>query len=135
MNHASSAANATDNETVSDLHTIRKNNLLACYQAFAEEQVLLGHAPKGLDQSFAAVLQISPTALSSHKSGKRPIGDKLAAQFESALQKPQGWFSEEREPTGLSQAEQAFIAQALSTFRATNAEGRRRLRHLLRDFK
>lgn len=120
---------------MSDLHTIRKNNLLACYQAFAEEHVLLGHAPKGLDQSFAAVLQISPTALSSHKSGKRPIGDKLAAQFENALQKPYGWFSEEREAAGLSQAEQAFIAQALNTFRATNAEGRRRLRQLLRDFK
>lgn len=118
-----------------DLHTFRRNNLLSAFQAFAEQQLASGVQPKGLEQSFAAVLSIKPSALSGHKNGRRPIGDKLAAQFEAALGKPVGWMSEEREPEGLTAAEQAFISTALKSFRSTTAEGRRRLRLLVRDFK
>lgn len=118
-----------------DIHTIRRNNLLNAYQAFAEAQVLSGVPPKGLDQKFAQLLQISPTSLSSHKSGARPIGDKVAAQFEVALGHPPGWLSVEREPVGLTPAEQALVAAVLKAHRRTNAEGRRRLRKLISDFE
>ncbi|MBK6616174.1 hypothetical protein [Ottowia sp.] len=118
-----------------DLHTIRKNNLLTAFQAFAEEQLGAGIPPKGLDQSFALLLRVSPAALSGHKSGKRPIGDRLTSQFEDALGRPKGWLSEEREPEGLTPAEQALISSLLNAHRRTNAEGRRRLKALIRDFK
>lgn len=118
-----------------DLHTIRKTNLLSAFQAFAEQQLAAGIQPKGLEKSFAELLRVSPAALSGHKSGKRPIGDRLAAQFEDALDRPKGWLSEEREPDGLTPAEQALISSVLKAHRSTNAEGRRRLKALIRDFK
>lgn len=120
---------------VSDIHTIRKNNLLSAFKSFAEAQLAAGVQPKGLDQSFAALIEISPAALSGHKSGKRPIGDRLATQFEVKLNRPKGWLSEERAPVGLTVAEQALIAAVLKAHRATNTEGRRRLKGLIREFK
>ena len=118
-----------------DIHTIRRTNLLNAYQAYAEKHISEGHSPKGIDKSFAETLQISPSALSTHKSGVRPIGDKLAAQFESLLGHDSGWFSSEREPLGLTPAEQALFATLLKKLRTTDADGRRRLRNLIRDFK
>lgn len=68
------------------------------------------------------------------KSGARPIGDKLARQIEHHCDKPVGWIDEEREPTGLTPAEQQFQALALETYRATDSNGRKRLRQLMREF-
>lgn len=45
-------------------------------------------APKGLEQAFAARLQISPSMWSQIKSS-RPIGDKLARQIEQHSESPQ----------------------------------------------
>jgi hypothetical protein len=39
-----------------------------------------------------------------------------------------GWLDEEREPQGLGQAEQQFLALALKAWRATNSAGRKTLR-------
>lgn len=93
-----------------------------------------GHPPKGLEQAFAQMLEISPAMWSMTKSGSRPISDKLARQFEAKLGRPSEWMDEEREPQGLTAAEQHTMALALAAHRRTNAEGRRRLRALLKDF-
>lgn len=92
-----------------------------------------GVPPKGLEQAFAQKLQISPSMWSQIKSS-RPIGDKLARQIESACAQPVAWLDEERQPQGLSSAEQQFIAMALKAWRATNAEGRKRLKLLMKEF-
>lgn len=68
------------------------------------------------------------------RSGARPIGDRLARQIEHHGGKPAGWLDEAREPTGLTHAEQQFLALALKTYRGTNSDGRKRLRQVLRDF-
>ncbi len=109
----------------------RRNNVLNLFQQFAEEQMRVGTAPKGLEQTFAQQLQISPSMWSQIKSS-RPIGDKLARQIESACRQPVGWLDEERASLGLTAGEQQFLALALSIWRGTNAEGRKQLKALLK---
>jgi len=112
---------------VSNITIHRRRNVLALFQAYAETAVANGAAPKGLEQSFAASLEISPSMWSQIKSS-RPIGDKLARQIEQHCGKALGWLDEEREPTGLSQGEQQFLALALKAWRASNSAGRKALR-------
>jgi hypothetical protein len=118
-------------QRVSNITIHRRRNALALFQAFAEVAVANGSAPKGLEQSFAASLEISPSMWSQIKSA-RPIGDKLARQIETHCGKPAGWLDEEREAAGLSQAEQQFLALALKAWRSSNSEGRKKLRSSLR---
>ena len=119
---------------VPELHHTRRNNALAAFQTFAESRMAAGHPPKGLEQAFAQVLEISPAMWSMTKSGSRPMSDKLARQFEAQLGHPAGWMDEELEPQGLTPAEQHTMALALAAYRRTNADGKRRLRALLKDF-
>jgi hypothetical protein len=105
----------------------RRRNALALFQAFAEVAVANGTAPKGLEQSFAASLEISPSMWSQIKSS-RPIGDKLARQIEQHCGKPVGWLDEEHEAVGLTPAEQQFLALALKLWRSSDSVGRKKLR-------
>jgi hypothetical protein len=116
---------------VTNITLNRRRNALSLFQAYAETAVAGGIPPKGLEQSFAAKLEISPSMWSQIKSS-RPIGDKLARQIEQHCGKAAGWLDEEREAQGLTQAEQQFLALALKAWRATNSEGRRALRAQLR---
>ena len=122
---------AADRQPVPNPTVIRRRNALGLFQQFAESQMRVGVPPKGMEQAFAAQLQISPSMWSQIKSS-RPIGDKLARQIEAACQHPAGWLDEERAPQGLTPAEQQFLDLALKTWRATNADGRKRLRQLVK---
>ena len=110
----------------------RRQNALVLFQAYAEKALAAGASPKGLEQAFAATLQISPSMWSQIKSS-RPIGDKLARQIEQHCGKPAGWLDEERAAAGVSQGEQQFLALALKAWRATNSDGRKALRAHLRE--
>ncbi len=112
---------------VSNITLTRRQNALALFQAFAEKALAQGAAPKGLEQAFAATLQISPSMWSQIKSS-RPIGDKLARQIEQLQGRPAGWLDEVREDASPTEVEKAFMALALSAWRATNSAGRRALR-------
>lgn len=105
----------------------RRNNALELFQDFAERSLAAGAPPKGLEQSFAATLQISPSMWSQIKSA-RPIGDKLARQIETLCGKPAGWLDEVRDTRAVTPAEQAFLDLALQAWRATNAGGRKALK-------
>ncbi len=118
--------------SVSNITLERRRNALNLFQTFAEAAMAAGAPPKGLEQAFAAKLQISPSMWSQIKSA-RPIGDKLARQIEQHCDKPSGWLDEEREPVGLTPTEQQFLALALKAWRSTNSEGRKQLRQLLKD--
>ncbi|MBV8211164.1 MAG: hypothetical protein JO133_14005 [Burkholderiaceae bacterium] len=104
----------------------RRRNALVLFHTFAERALAVGAAPKGLEQAFAASLQISPSMWSQIKSA-RPIGDKLARQFEALSGKPKGWMDENREAAALMPAEKAFLELALRAWRATNSAGRKKL--------
>jgi hypothetical protein len=119
---------------VSSPTAIRRLNALALFQSFAEERITAGDPPKGLEATWAARIGVSGATWSMAKSGARPIGDKLARQIEHHCAKPAGWIDEEREPTGLTPAEQQFLAQALKAFRGTNSDGRKKLRQWLKEF-
>ncbi len=105
----------------------RRRNVLALFQAYAESAVAGGIAPKGLEQAFAAHVEISPSMWSQIKSS-RPIGDKLARQVEQHCGKPAGWLDAERAAAGLTPGEQQFIALALQAWRTTNSDGRKALK-------
>ena len=118
---------STTQRTVSHLTLIRRQNVLTLFQTYAEAQMRVGIAPKGLEQAFARSLQISPSMWSQIKSS-RPIGDKLARQIEAACRQPVGWLDEERASQGLTAGEQQFLSLALKAWRGTHADGRKRLK-------
>ena len=113
---------------MSNITLTRRQNALALFQDYAEKALASGTSPKGLEQSFAATLQISPSMWSQIKSS-RPIGDK---QIESACGKPGGWLDELRKDAAPSAAEAAFVELALSAWRSTNSAGRKALREHLK---
>ncbi|GAA0766286.1 hypothetical protein LRH25_08355 [Ideonella azotifigens] len=119
----------SDNLTVN-----RRQNVLALFQRYAESQMRAGVPPKGMEQAFAQQLQISPSMWSQIKSS-RPIGDKLAHQIEVACEQPLGWLDGEHVPQSPSAAEQQFLALAQEVWRGTNAEGRKRLKQLLKELR
>ncbi len=86
-----------------------------------------GAPPKGLEQAFAATLQISPSMWSQIKAS-RPIGDKLARQIEKLCGKPGGWLDQARAVQAITPVEQAFLDLALVAWRATNSSGKKHLR-------
>jgi hypothetical protein len=112
---------------VSNITLTRRRNALALFQEYAERELASGSPPKGLEQSFAAKLQVSPSMWSQVKSS-RPIGDKLARQIEAHCAKPEAWLDHEHDAAVLSEAEKAFLDLALRAWRSTNAAGRRELR-------
>lgn len=122
---------ASRTQHVSNITLTRRQSALALFQDYAEKALAAGAAPKGLEQSFAATLQISPSMWSQIKSS-RPIGDKLARQIESASSKPSGWLDEARKDVSPSPAEVAFLDLALAAWRSTNAAGRKALREHLK---
>ena len=105
----------------------RRLNALALFQAYAEQALAAGAPPKGLEQAFAATLEISPSMWSQIKSS-RPIGDKLARQIEQHHGKPAGWMDQAREDTSPTVAEKALMELALAAWRSTNSAGRKSLR-------
>jgi len=114
--------------------TIRRQNLLGLYQEFVRQAVAKGGTPRGVDQDFAAHLEISPSMLSQIKSA-RPIGDKLARQIESHCGKEADWLDQEGHPTApvSDPAEERFIALAHAAWRAANAKEKRELTSVLRN--
>jgi hypothetical protein len=117
---------------VPNLTVTRRHNALALFQDFAEKALAAGAAPKGLEQAFAAQLQISPSMWSQIKSS-RPIGDKLARQVEALCARPAGWLDEARVSAAPTPAELAFMALALAAYRETNSAGRKALREHLKS--
>ena len=109
----------------------RRQNALALFQVYAEKALASGASPKGLEQAFAATLQISPSMWSQIKSS-RPIGDKLARQIESACAQSARWLDETRKDTAPSATESAFLELALTAWRSTNSAGRKALRDHLK---
>ena len=105
----------------------RRLNALALFQAYAEQALAAGASPKGLEQAFAATLEISPSMWSQIKSS-RPIGDKLARQIEQHQGKAAGWLDEARADTSPTASEKALMELALAAWRSTNSAGRKALR-------
>ena len=105
----------------------RRRNALALFHAYAERALAEGASPKGLEQAFAASLQISPSMWSQIKSA-RPIGDRLARQIEALAGKPVRWMDESHDPVMMTASEKSFLDLSLRAWRATNSAGRRSLR-------
>lgn len=78
-------------------HAVRRGNLQTLLIAFSQEHIAAGQPAKGIEQAFAAHLQISPSMLSQIKRS-RNISDSLAAQIERLSGKRNGWLSQYRLP-------------------------------------
>lgn len=118
-------------DTVPNVTVTRRQNAQALFRDYAERALARGAAPKGLEQAFAATLQISPSMWSQIKSS-RPIGDKLARQIEAACGKPFAWLDTASAAAPPTAAEAAFLDLALAAYRSTNANARKALRQQLR---
>lgn len=106
--------------------------MLALYQDYARQQLARGESAKGLEQAFAATLEISPSTWSQIKSS-RPIGDKLARQIEQHGGKPAGWLDEPHAGAAVADAaEDRFLEIARETWRRSNAKEKRELARLLK---
>lgn len=110
----------------------RRTNALALFQAYSERALAAGAPPKGLEQAFAAEIQVSPSMWSQLKSS-RPIGDRLARQIEGHCGKPVGWLDEAHADDTPTPAERSFLELALAAYRATTADGRRALRRQMKE--
>ena len=107
--------------------------MLALYQDYASEQLASGASAKGLEQAFAATLEISPSTWSQIKSS-RAIGDRLARQIEQHAGRPAGWLDEARdEAQAPDAAEERFVELARRAWRQANAKGKRALAHALKQ--
>ncbi len=122
---------ASRRQHVSNITLTRRQNALALFQDYAERALAAGAPPKGLEQSFAATLQISPSMWSQIKAS-RPVGDKLARQIETLCGKGAGWLDEPRTSAAPTPAEYAVMQLALAALRATNSAGRKALREHLK---
>ncbi len=120
-------ATAPSPQPLPNITLTRRQNALALFQTFAEMAFAAGATPKGLEQSFAATLEISPSMWSQIKSA-RPIGDKLARQIEAHCDQPAGWLDEARADASPTPTERVFLDLALQAWRATNGAGRKALR-------
>ncbi len=117
------------------ISVIRRHNAQALFKEFAEAQIAAGTPPKGLEQAFAAQVQISPSMWSQVKSS-RPIGDQMARQIEALCKKDLGWLDIERASDIADTAEANFLEVARQAWRAANAKSKREMlreirRHLL----
>lgn len=109
----------------------RRLNALALFQAHVERSLAAGAPPKGLEQAFAAAVEISPSMWSQIKSS-RPIGERLARQIERHCGKPRGWLDQPHADDTPTPGERSFLELALAAHRATDAAGRRALRQQLK---
>ena len=117
----------SDTRAVPNPTVTRRQNVLALFQSYAEKQLAAGTPPTGLEQAFAATLQISPSMWSQIKSA-RPIGNKLARQIEVLCEQANGWLDEVHDDAPPSAEEKAFLALALNAWRASSAAQRRALK-------
>jgi hypothetical protein len=121
------------NGPVANITVTRRNNAIALFQAYAAEKIAAGEPAKGLEQAFAAQLEISPSMWSQVKAS-RPISDKLARQIESHTLKPPGWLDEPQGPVSQPDAaEERFVELARRAWRASNAAAKRELAKLMRQ--
>lgn len=117
---------------MSELSQTRRRNLAHLHKEYMQARLAAGAQPKGLEQAFAAQLQISASMLSQIKSS-RPIGDKLARQVETHTGRAPGWLdAEHEEAAAADEREEAFLEAARQAWRNANAKGKR---DLLRDMK
>ena len=121
------------NTVTGNVTLIRRGNVLALYQDYAHQHLASGESAKGLEQAFAATLEISPSTWSQIKSS-RPIGDKLARQIEQHAGKPAGWLDEAHAERALPDAaEERFVELARNAWRRANAKEKRELVRMLKE--
>ncbi|MES2611402.1 MAG: hypothetical protein V4679_14240 [Pseudomonadota bacterium] len=113
--------------TLPPLTVIRRTNVLALHRLFLEAEVAAGKPAKGLDQAYAASLEISPSMWSQIKSS-RPIGDTLARQIERHSRVDIGWLDAVHAAEHPDPAEERFLALAREAWRKANAKGKRDMR-------
>jgi hypothetical protein len=118
-------------DTVHNITVTRRQNVLALFQEYAAARIASGEPAKGMEQAFAAELEISPSMWSQIKSS-RPISDKLARQIESHMRRTAGWLDSEHGVPATSAAEERFVELARAAWRAANAEQKRELMRIVR---
>jgi hypothetical protein len=116
----------------SELHAIRRENLLLLLRDFSQARIAAGDPTNGTEKAFAERLQMSKSLLSQLKTS-RNISDAIANQIETRCRKANGWLSLALSPAVSRPApgEDAFVAMARAAYRAADKDGRTKLRAIL----
>lgn len=122
---------APPNTQRAQTHLTRRQNLLAEAFLFSQSLIAGGQSHRGLEAKFVAVIGIDASMFTGMKSGKRPIGDRLAARIELKLGKPPGWLSEVHVSEAMTADEAAGVSSVLDKYRRIDLEAQSRLRDLL----
>ncbi len=116
--------------TPDNITTARRSNLKLLFSLYVEAQVAAGADLKGLKQTFAESLQISPSRFSQLLSS-RPVGNQLARQLEALQGKTLGWLDALHGELASTPAEDAFIELCRRAWLTQDAKGRRALRQMV----
>ena len=122
------------NAAQENITTTRRSNLKFLFGLYVEAQVAAGADLKGLKQTFAESLQISPSRFSQLLSS-RPISDQLARQLEVLQGHPTGWLDVSHGERTPSAAEESFIQLCREAWAAQNAKGKRALRNAVSSYQ
>lgn len=110
-----------------NITTTRRANLKLLFSLYVEAQVAVGADLKGLKQTFAESLQISPSRFSQLLSS-RPISDQLARQLEALQGKGPRWLDVQHSERIPTPAEESFVELCRAAWAAQNAKGKKALR-------
>lgn len=123
---------STPMQSDTDVHLVRRDNLLLLLREFSQARIARGEPTNGTEKAFAEQLQVSKSLLSQFKSS-RNISDVIAKQIEARCKKPVGWLSQARADVVARPApgEEAFLALARAAYRAADQDGRAQLRRRL----
>ncbi len=116
--------------TPDNITAARRSNLKLLFSLYVEAQVAAGADLKGLKQTFAESLQISPSRFSQLLSS-RPVGNQLARQLEALQGKTLGWLDAIHGELAATPAEDAFIELCRRAWLTQDAKGRRALRQMV----
>ena len=116
----------------SNVTVLRRQNLIALRQQFAESRIAGGESPTGVGQAFAKSLELSPSMLSQILAS-RPISDKVARQIESHCDKEAGWLDLMHQPDAPNPALDAFLALAAKVWEKSSRVQRNAMTHSLKQ--
>jgi hypothetical protein len=108
----------------------RRRNLLLQLNLYAHEEINEGRQAS-ISTSFAESIGVHKSLLSKLRgegNAARDISDKMARQIESHLKLEPGWMDHDHQEAPVTSAEASYLELALAAYRATNAQGRSRLR-------
>ncbi len=121
--------------TAESLSDIRRRNFMLLLAEWVAMQAVRGVSLRsGLENTFAAQLQVHPNTLSQWKK-HRPIGKRSARHIEQRCGKPVGWLDQDHASTDAETDEAQVVEMVRELWRRGDPAARERLVAALRELQ